>query len=74
VDLEKGDLVRWVIDYRVYEPVSNEAYPVEPLYAYGIIIKANNGKTITVACFKNCKQSWQVLHMIHDRFEILTRR
>ena len=77
MDIQRGDLVRWIIDYRVYEPLSgSDVFPVETLYAYGIVIEvsSNDPHNVVVACFANCRNNWQILHMIYDGFEVLTRR
>ena len=77
VDIQRGDLVRWIIDYKVWEPPSgSDAFPVEPLYAYGIVIEVSfaDPNNVVVACFSNCHSNWQILHMIYDGFEVLTRR
>ena len=77
MDIQRGDLVRWIIDYRVIEPEKDsEAFPVEALYAYGIVIEVSfvDSNNVVVACFANCKNNWQILHMIYDGFEVLTRR
>ena len=57
MDIQRGDLVRWIIDYKVWEPPSgSDAFPVEPVYAYGIVIEGSfaDPNNVVGACFANC--------------------
>ena len=49
------------------------AYPQQPIYNYGIVMEVAHPdelpRNVVVFCFAD--GTWQMLHMIHDKFEIL---
>ncbi len=70
-----GDLVRWIADwqsFRASEDGSVEGY--EPLYYYGIITESTSGGAVTVYFYDAEHKQWRSLHMIHDRFEIVSKK
>ena len=73
-DLSPGDLVRWIIDYRVFEAQDDgEVFPVDAVWAYGIIIEVSNNDPMSVALVRLDTKTYQILHMIHDRFEVVSK-
>ena len=73
-DLSPGDLVRWIIDYRVFEARDNgEVFPVDAIWAYGIIIEISGTDPYCVAIVRLDTKTHQFLHMIHDGFEIISK-
>ena len=73
-DLSPGDLVRWIIDYRIFEAHDDgEVFPVDAVWAYGIIIEVSNNDPMSVALVRLDTKTYQILHMIHDGFEVVSR-
>ena len=73
-DLSPGDLVRWIIDYRVFEAQDDgEVFPVDAVWAYGIIIEVSNSDPMSVASVRLDTKTHQILHMIHDGFEVVSK-
>ena len=77
--LKRGSLVRWVVDYEYYAAPGDASamwvFPQEPIYNYGIVMEVgqigeDGSHNIAVFCFAD--GTWQLLHMIHDNFEILS--
>ena len=72
--LSPGDLVKWIIDYRVFEShADGEIYPVDAVWAYGIIIEVSSTDPMSVALVRLDTKTHQILHMIHDGFEIVSK-
>jgi len=72
--LEPGDLVRWITDYRVFEAKDNgEIFPVDAIWAYGIIIEVSTSDPMSVVLVRLDTKSHQILHMIHDGFELVSK-
>ncbi len=71
--LQKGCLVRWVVDYKYYAApaTSGGIIPQEPIYNYGIVMEVSESDpyAVVIFCFDN--DGWTILNMIHDEFEIL---
>ena len=69
-------LVRWVVDYAYYAAPSTSGgiYPQEPIYNYGIIMEVAQieakPQNVVVFCFAD--GTWQVLHILHNQFEVLS--
>ena len=73
-DLSPGDLVRWIIDYRGFEAQDDgEVFPVDAVWAYGIIIEVSNNDPMSVALVRLDTKTYQILHMIHDGFEVVSK-
>ena len=73
-DLSPGDLVRGIIDYRVFEAHDDgEVFPVDAVWAYGIIIEVSNSDPMSVALVRLDTKTHQILHMIHDGFQIVSK-
>ena len=76
--LKRGDLIRWVVDWGVYA-ASAEGHVRRkyPQYCHGIVMEVSEKDThaVVVYCY-DCKTEggWTILHMIHDKFEILSSR
>tara|TARA_R100001377_G_C3190815_1_gene110514 strand:- start:761 stop:991 length:231 start_codon:yes stop_codon:yes gene_type:complete len=72
--LSPGDLVRWIIDYRVFEADDNgEIFPVDAVWAYGIIIEISSTDPMSVALVRLDTKTHQILHMIHDGFDVVSK-
>jgi hypothetical protein len=72
--LETGDLVRWIIDYRVFEAHDDgEVFPVDAVWAYGIIIEVSGLDPMSVVLVRLDTNTHQILHMIHDGFEVVSK-
>jgi hypothetical protein len=72
--LEPGDLVRWITDYKVFEAKDNgEIFPVDAIWAYGIIIEVSSSDPMSVVLVRLDTKSHQILHMIHDGFELVSK-
>lgn len=73
MDIKKGDLIRWIVDYDIYEVDEDGVTPANPIYAYGIImdVSSKDSKNAVVCKMKH-DGSYIMLHMIHDGFEIIS--
>ena len=72
--LSPGDLVRWIVDYKVFEAQDNgEVFPIDAVWAYGIIIEVSNCDPMSVALVRLDTKTHQILHMIHAGFEVVSR-
>ena len=72
--LETGDLVRWITDYRVFEAKDDgEIFPVDAVWAYGIILEVSPSDPMSVVLVRLDTKTHQILHMIHDGFELVSK-
>jgi len=72
--LATGDLVRWITDYRVFEAKDDgEIFPVDAVWAYGIIIEVSPSDPMSVVLVRLDTKTHQILHMIHDGFELVSK-
>ncbi len=72
--LATGDLVRWITDYRVFEAKDDgEIFPVDAVWAYGIIIEVSANDPMSVVLVRLDTKTHQILHMIHDGFELVSK-
>jgi len=74
VTLGPGDLIRWIVDYDIYESNGDVVTPIQPVYAYGIVIEASkvDPKNVVVSQFSD-NGALKMIHMIHDGFELVTK-
>ena len=74
VSLNKGMLVRWVVDYGYFAATQtgDGVEPYEPVYHYGIIMEVSCTDLHSVAVVCTSNGDWRLLNMIHDRFEVLS--
>jgi len=78
--LKRGDLVRWVTDWGIYAVSEEGTIKGEyPQYAYGIIMEVSHcdPEAIVVYCYDSKHEfaeqdTWVILHMIHDEFELMS--
>ena len=71
--LKKGDLIRWIIDYNIYEAGEHEVLPINPVYAYGIIFEVSiQDPNNVVVCQIRKDGTLLMIHMIHDGFELVS--
>jgi len=72
--LATGDLVRWITDYRVFEARDDgEVFPVDAVWAYGIILEVSPSDPMSVVLVRLDTKTHQILHMIHDGFELVSK-
>ena len=74
MSLDPGDLIRWIDDYDVYEASGDVVTPIQPIYAYGIVVEVSktDPKNVVVSRFSD-NGTLKMLHMIHDGFEIVSK-
>ena len=77
MELNRGDLVRWVSDHNIYEASGDVLRGISPNYRHGIImeVSAVDPNAVMVLCY-DCKNKgegeWMLLNLIHDSFEVLS--
>jgi len=76
--IQKGCLIRWVIDYKMFaapDETGVAVQPLEPIYKHGIVMDVSRREppSIVVHCF-DCMVGgdWVILHLIHDKVEVLS--
>ena len=74
MSLAPGDLIRWIDDYDVYEASGDVVTPIQPIYAYGIVIEVSSAdpKNVVVSRFSD-NGTLSMIHMIHDGFELISK-
>ena len=78
--LKRGDLVRWVTDWGIYAASADGHVRREfPQYAYGIIMEVSfkDPAAVVVYCYDSKQEfaeqdTWVILHLIHDEFELMS--
>ncbi len=78
--LKRGDLVRWVTDWGIYAASPEGHIHGEfPQYSYGIIMEVSHKdpEAVVVYCYDGRhtfgeQDTWVILHMIHDEFELVS--
>jgi len=73
--LKKGQLVRWVVDYEVFAAYSDSSgvKGIGPIYKYGIVMEVGKGnKSIVVCCYEKEDAGWILLHLVHDKIEVVS--
>jgi len=69
-----GDLVKWIVDYRVFEAQAcGEIFPIQPIWAYGIILEISSEDPLSVILVRLDQGTHQVFHMIHDGFIVISK-
>ena len=68
-----GDLIRWIIDYNSFVADLEMVYPNEPIYEYGIIIEIANDDPYSVAVACNSNGRIDIIHMMIDGFEVVSK-
>ena len=55
MSLDPGDLIRWIDDYDVYEASGDVVTPIQPIYAYGIVVEVSktDPKNVIVSRFSD---------------------
>jgi hypothetical protein len=73
-ELEPGDLVRWIIDYRVFEAREDgDLFPVDAVWATGIIIEVSSTDPLNVVVMRIDTGTHKLMHMIHDGFIVISK-
>ncbi len=71
--LSPGDLVKWIVDYRVFEAHQDgEIFPVDAVWAFGIIVEVSAAEPNSVVLVRLDTQTHEILHMIHDGFIVVS--
>ena len=75
MDLQCGDLIRWVYDYNIYAAYDDGVVGYDPTYRHGIIVEISNEDTHTAAvfCFDCRDGNWRIINLIVDEVEVLSR-
>ncbi len=68
-----GDMIRWIIDYNSFIADVDTVYPYEPIYEYGIIIEIANDDPYSVAVACSYSGKIDIIHMIIDGFEVISK-
>jgi hypothetical protein len=68
-----GDMIRWIVDYNSFIADEDMLYPHEPVYEYGIIIEISNDDPYSVVVAATNSGKIDIIHMIIDGFEIVSR-
>ena len=68
-----GDMIRWIIDYKSFISDEDLLYPHEPIYEYGIIIEIANDDPYSVAVASTNSGKIDIIHMIIDGFEVISK-
>ncbi len=77
MSINRGDLIRWVMDHDVYEASGDVLVGIEPNYRHGIImeISKKDSNALMVYCY-DCKKrkenNWMILDRTYDKVEILS--
>ncbi len=70
-----GDLVRWVVDWHSFKASADGSVEgFEPVYCYGVITSVSSAGAVRVYFHDKEQGGWRSLHMIHDRFEIVSKK
>jgi len=68
-EISPGDLVRWIIDYKVFEADSfGEVMPINAVWATGIIIDVSDKEPLSVELVMLDDSTYQTVHKIHNSF------
>ncbi len=68
-----GDMIRWIVDYKSFISDEELLYPHEPIYEYGIIIEIANDDPYSVAVASTHSGKMDIIHMIIDGFEVISK-
>ena len=73
-DLSPGDLVKWIIDYRVFEAdEEGGVFPVDAVWAKGIVIEVSTADPLNVVVIRMDTETHQILHMLHDGLSVISK-
>lgn len=75
VDVKPGTLIRWIVDYYIYEAYPDALRPRDPIYRHGIVVGVSEVDPLAVVVYCiDCKdEELVILHMVLDGFEILSK-
>lgn len=75
--IQKGSLIRWIVDYKIFaapDETGAAVQPLGPIYKHGIVMEVSerDPPSVVVYCF-DCMVAgdWVILHMINDKIEVL---
>jgi|TARA_R110000822_G_scaffold292609_2_gene414616 hypothetical protein len=72
--LSPGDLVKWIIDYRVFEAdEEGGVFPVDAVWAKGIVIEVSTADPLNVVVIRMDTETHQILHMLHDGLSVISK-
>jgi|TARA_Y100000310_G_C20564498_1_gene754756 hypothetical protein len=75
VDLQCGDLIRWVYDYNIYAAYDDGVVGYDPIHRHGIIMEVSHmdPNHLVVFCLDCVEINWMLVNVITDEVEILSR-
>ncbi len=75
MDLQCGDLVRWVFDYSIYAASEEGVVGYYPSYRHGIVMEVSkkDSDSLAVFCFDCPDGKWMIISLIIDEVEILSK-
>ena len=75
MDLQCGDLIRWVYDYNIYAAYDDGVIGYDPCYRHGVVMEVSktDSRTIAVFCYDCLDVNWMLVNVITDEVEILSR-
>ena len=75
MDLQCGDLIRWLVDYNIYAAYDDGVVGYNPTYGHGIIVEISNADAATAAvfCFDCPDGNWKIINLVMDDIEVLSR-
>tara|TARA_Y100000310_G_scaffold147809_1_gene147075 strand:+ start:1882 stop:2130 length:249 start_codon:yes stop_codon:yes gene_type:complete len=75
VDLQCGDLIRWIFDYNIFAAYDHGVVGYDPAYRHGIVmeVSSTDPNTVAVFCFDCAEGNWMIVSLVIDEIEILSR-
>ncbi len=72
--IERGDLVRWIVDYKQFAADDlGMVYPFDPIYEYGIVIEVSHKDSNAVVIYNPQSAAWCLGDLRDDNLEIISK-
>lgn len=72
--IERGDLVRWVVDYEYFAADEiGMAYPFNPIYEYGIVIEVSEKDSNAVIIYNPKQAEWCIGDLYKDNIQVISK-
>jgi len=72
--INRGDLVRWIVDYELFAADdTGNAYPLEPVYQYGIVVEVSQEDPAVVVIYNPYQAEWWIGNKADDQIEIISK-
>jgi len=72
--IHRGDLVRWIVDYELFAAdETGKAYPLEPVYQYGIVVEVSEEDPAMVVIYNPYQAEWWIGNKTDDQIEIISK-